>query len=108
MSKFTDAIEHNWPGHTIACGAAACCDICLSAFGLDEERDLDKAQEQMYEQDEGHFSWEECDSCGSRLGGNRHYAHALPYDTDEIVHIEICTDCLMFHANGDEPEDWGT
>jgi hypothetical protein len=57
----------------------------------------------------GHFSWSDCDSCGSNLGGDHggdHYpAHYLD-DDNEIVHCEICQDCLYYHAYGEEPEQW--
>lgn len=63
---------------------------------------------------EPHLSWSRCDGCGSHLGGDRHPAHGIIADTTEeaqkpdrtITHFDVCTDCVMFHANGDEPEDW--
>lgn len=66
--------------------------------------------------DEGSFSWSNCDTCWSRLGGNRYAAHALipldkPKDPSrplmgaEVLHLEVCTDCLIFIANGDLPEE---
>jgi hypothetical protein len=59
--------------------------------------------------DEGIFSWSSCDSCGSHLGGSRYAAHAVRRGDDgkiDIQHISICEDCMLFHANGDEPEVW--
>ena len=55
------------------------------------------------------FSWQQCDSCGSTLGGDRSTAYGLWKDGDQFCSIEmsICVDCVMFHANGDEPEEWG-
>ena len=54
------------------------------------------------------FSNSHCDGCGSRLPGSRHAAHLVhkgrPITSENIVHAEICVDCLMFHANGDLPE----
>ena len=60
------------------------------------------------------FSWSDCDSCGSHLGGSRHEATLFvpKYDSrkrrrkDTAIKCMICCDCLCFHANGDEPEDW--
>jgi|TARA_R100000093_G_C1890247_1_gene56737 hypothetical protein len=97
MSAFTDAIEYNWPDYVISP------DTWASSI---EEHGEDY-------QDEGSFSWQECDSCGSTLGGDRHEATAIhkkafgstPTMTNAIHEISICTDCLMFHANGDEPDD---
>ena len=59
--------------------------------------------------DEGSFSWSSCDACGSSLGGDRFAGHALVGPEKNIVHLNVCCDCLMFIANGDEPrpEDWG-
>ena len=58
------------------------------------------------EHDEPYFSWSPCDCCSSRLGGDRYAAHGIDEDGD-IVHLDVCVDCLMYLANGDEPEDWG-
>jgi hypothetical protein len=50
------------------------------------------------------FSWSSCESCGSQLGGSRHEAFTIDPTTKEVGELSICTDCLMFHANGDLPE----
>lgn len=50
-----------------------------------------------------------CDSCGTSLSGERYHATQiktdsnLPWD-ERVVLCRICEDCLMFHANGEEPE----
>lgn len=121
MCKFHHALENHWPmkDWTIATGPAASCRVCLREYGFDpdltaESPEFDAAQEYMYEHSEGSFSWSACESCGSTLGGNRHDAHAIHREAfgpnakrpDEVRHITICTDCLLYHANGDEPEAW--
>lgn len=116
MSKFTDSIAHYLDGLHISTGSAASCPECCEAFGLDPDADTDENQAAIYESgDEGGFSWSQCDSCGTTLGGDRHTAHGWPVDqaNDDIrsgeytlFHLSICTDCLLFHANGDEPESW--
>lgn len=117
MSKFTNAIARNLDGLHIATGSAASCPECCEAFGLDPDADTDENQAAIYESgDEGGFSWSECDSCGTTLGGDRHTAHGWPADNGRwqrlaedppaLFHLSICTDCLLFHANGDEPESW--
>lgn len=58
--------------------------------------------------DEGGFSWRDCDTCGSSLGGNRYAAHGLVSPKryarrTELLHLDVCTDCLVFIANGDLP-----
>jgi len=54
------------------------------------------------------FSWSQCDSCGSSLGGDRHTAYGLYREGKKLHTIEmsVCTDCAMFHANGELPEYW--
>lgn len=56
---------------------------------------------------ESYFSSAQCDSCGSNLAGDRLPASGLIRDAKEelqIVPMEICVDCVMFHANGELPE----
>lgn len=61
---------------------------------------------------ESSFSWSQCDSCSSYLGGDRHPAHGVIADSIEkaqseenkITHFDICTDCALYHANGELPE----
>jgi hypothetical protein len=58
---------------------------------------------------EMYFSWVQCDSCGSTLGGDRSPAVGMWTDRGEFITIdmEICIDCVMFHANGDLPPERG-
>ena len=61
--------------------------------------------------EEGNFSGSSCDSCNSHMAGDRHAAHLIRDNRStggefECCHASICADCLMFHANGDEPESW--
>jgi hypothetical protein len=136
MTNFTNAIQHNWADYIIAPGASrmdccvdhtpdctACngdgydehntdCHDCTGTGNVPVEEITD---EELQLWDEGSFSWSECDSCGSTLGGSRYKAHAIHVEAfgpnakrpDDIHHIEICVDCLMFHANGDKPDEWG-
>ena len=57
---------------------------------------------------EASFSWGQCDSCGSTLGGDRMPAVGLWKDGGKWQEIDmsICVDCVMYHANGEAPEDW--
>ena len=110
MSAFTDAIQRNWPDYTIAPGASRR-NCCIPSHELDDNDTLeDISDETLQLYDEGNFSWSECDSC-DQLGGSRYPAHAIkrasfghPEQPGDIYHIEICTDCVLFHANGDEPK----
>jgi hypothetical protein len=56
---------------------------------------------------EGHFSRYRCESCGG-LAGDRHQVSFWSVDgTDDPVsgEAEVCTDCLMYIANGEVPPD---
>jgi hypothetical protein len=57
---------------------------------------------------ETHFSWGQCDSCGSTYGGDRFTAYGCWTDSGEFHTIEmaVCVDCAMYHANGELPETW--
>jgi len=46
-------------------------------------------------EDEGHFSRYPCDTCGSRLAGQRHSAHAQA-EPFGLVHLEVCEECLYY------------
>ena len=55
--------------------------------------------------DEPWFSWSPCDVCGSTLGGDREVGHGIDKNGD-FMHLHACTDCVIYLANGDEPEEW--
>lgn len=104
MSEFTDAIKHNLENLNVMPGpACGMCSECDYRFDLDED-----GRPETQPDDEGGFSWSSCDSCGSTFGGDRFIAHAFIDNdhTNALLHLDICVDCLMFHANGDEPETW--
>lgn len=103
-TSFEQAVERNLRGvHFFSVGAMCGCDEC----GLSE----DATQHEQDCANEGGFSWSSCDSCGSHLGGNRYPAHGIIAETmeaargAEATHFDVCVDCLMYHANGDLPED---
>ena len=56
--------------------------------------------------EEPSFSWGQCESCGTYLGGDRHAAAGILETSGEVIELDICTDCLVYHANGEEPETW--
>lgn len=62
----------------------------------------EKVSDQTY-LDEGNFSWSQCDTCGTTMGGTRYNAHGLTEDMS-IHHLNICEDCALFFANGDIPQ----
>ncbi len=109
MSNFTRAINRELKGiGHISPGLTSICSQCCSAHDLTEtEMEEDLSSGLVF--DEGGFSRGDCDSCGSTLAGNRYAAHGFDGDPTKpgtLVHLDICEDCLLFHANGDEPENW--
>lgn len=106
--SFVETVAVNLEGVQFFSVGACCkgCDTC--APDVDEPTDEDdEAASEPY------FSSSPCDSCNSTLGGDRHPAHGIIADTpeaaqapeSEITHFAICVDCLMYHANGDIPEE---
>ena len=81
------------------------CPECRDNHSIEDEATDRELWENGSIEDEGHFSWEPCELCGSHLGGDRYAAHAVDKD-DEIVHFDVCVDCVMYMANGDLPENW--
>ena len=96
MSQFTESVDHYCKGLTIAVGCRGI--ECEYADG-DEDHSCETS-----------FSWQQCDSCGSTLGGDRSEAWGIPLKRKpgevELIQMSICVDCMMYHANGDEPQEW--
>ncbi len=89
FERETKGIKHLSPGHCEGCGE--CPEEQGESIG-----------------DEGSFSHSSCDTCGSTLGGMRYAAHGM-IDLDGVsilCHFDICTDCMLFMANGDTPDAW--
>lgn len=97
MTTHAERIARHLEGlHHPSPGACPQCPDC----NLDDTTD-----EALQAREEGGFSWSDCDACGSGLGGNRYPAHAwTKAKGGDLVHLEICTDCLAYLANGTEPE----
>lgn len=70
-------------------GAASSCKIC-NPEGLDGDTF------NAHNEDEGSFSWQSCELCGSFLGGDRFAAHGIEGPNHEITHYNICTDCVYY------------
>lgn len=110
MSAFTDAIDHYLDGLSFAgTGAAASCPECLIRHGHDPDdvqtrEEIERVQAEELDHVEGGFSWTQCDSCGTTLGGHRETAHAFDAD-GHLYCLSVCADCTIYHANGDEPEE---
>ena len=108
QKAFCEAIAQNTKGiDDLSTGWSAICPECYEPYGLCCEHAAKAHQEEHPDiGSEGHFSWHRCDCCGSTFGGDRHPAHGWMENHQELVHLEVCVDCLMFIANGDSPEKW--
>lgn len=130
MSAYTDRVESSLRGLTaVSVGECPGCEQCADAHNMTPE-EHDKAWHACEVDGESHFSWSPCGICGSRLGGDRHVWHALHADQVaardahretarhmpigretrepevEILHFDdACVDCVMYLANGEEPEE---
>ena len=82
----------------ISTGPAPGCEDC----GLADLDDADDDPMRFESVGMPFFSWSRCDSCGTTLGGDREYAHALN-EHGELVHFQVCTTCVHRINYGDEP-----
>jgi len=69
------------------------CPGCNNCFHWAENKN-DPTNDEYDMASEGHFSWAQCDFCGSTLGGTREPAHARIDDV--IHHFDICCDCVYY------------
>ena len=112
MSVYTEAVARQLAGlDFVSPGLAAICETCREAHGYfrgDAPEDDARAFAAAELIDEGSVGRGACDACGSMLGGNRYAAHGFTAagPRGELVHLDICEDCLFYLANGDEPSTW--
>ena len=107
MSVFTNEVQRE-VGHLIGISPGVCmgCEKCEQSYGVEIE--VGRTGEEPF------FSSRPCQSCGTHFAGDRLPAHGLhrdgdPEDPQEWVHLEMCSDCVQWHANGEEPlYDWAT
>ena len=95
QDTFKKAVAHYCDGLTVNVGCLGA--QCEHADGDDNH------------QCEASFSWSQCDSCGSTLGGDRYPATGVytdDNDTLQVIEFNICIDCAMYHANGELPGNW--
>ena len=92
----------------LSCGICSKCGDCCGNYDMGED-ELCEAVENGSVCDEGCFSWSDCETCGSSLGGNRYDAHAFmklnanDEKAEHLVHMNVCEDCLQYIANGTLP-----
>lgn len=94
MSTYTDAVECGLAGmEHVSTGPIYEPGTCPDCEGHDEDAG-----------DEGHFSWHPCGICHSRFGGTRYVWHWVDNEGNIRHENDACTDCVVYLANGDEPE----
>lgn len=98
-TEWVEHVERNLRGiEAFSPGVCHACETC-NPDSLDEDTFNETVTE------EGSFSWSECDSCDTNLGGDRYAAHGMVDDPgNPLRHFEICADCVAYHVNGDIPE----
>lgn len=75
-------------------GLCAGCEVCRQNHRYQSLDDFDVDISSGVVCDEPSFSWQPCELCGSTLGGDRYSGHGRE-PNDNIVHVEICLDCLQ-------------
>jgi hypothetical protein len=105
MSAYTDRVAKNLEGiEFVSTGISPGCPECAKDLGFKSVRALRRAYEQGGVADEPHFSWSPCGICRNKLGGNREVWHGVI--GGKVNHWnDACTDCVLYLANGDEPEE---
>jgi hypothetical protein len=106
-TPFEKAFAANTEGlEFLSVGLCATCKICQSDF---DEDDADKFAEKISDGkifDEGGISRQGCDTCGMSLQATLFSAHAVSKETQEVIHLCVCEDCVAFIANAQLPEHW--
>ena len=105
MSTYTDAVEFNLKGlEAVSTGPCPGCSQCADDYGYETVEAYTTAYEAGKVCSEGSFSWQGCGICGSSLGGDLEPWHALDSDRELCHFSDACFDCVVYLANGDEPE----
>jgi len=112
VSAYTDAVERGPAGmRVVSIGECPGCEKCAESHDMTPEEHR-AAWQSGRVSDEGGFSNCRCGICGTRLAGDRYAWHWIDGGDKHgkggtIVHeSDACADCLLFLANGDEPESW--
>jgi len=100
-TAWTERVDAYWEGLHVAAGPSFGCRDC----GLEDVDQFDADADARHDAAcDSHFSWSKCPSCGG-LAGDRHAVHYWSDDGTLSGHANVCTDCLMYFANGDVPDD---
>lgn len=113
MSEYTDAVARGLDGMKgVSSGECPGCERCAERHDMTPDEHRAAWHDGKVDDAEESFSWQPCGICGTTLGGDRSTWHWISGGDDhgkggEIVHEDdMCTDCVLYLANGDEPESW--
>lgn len=111
MSEYTDAVERGLKGlAAVSTGICPGCEQCREDHAPDlTMEEFEKAWQNGDFWEGDSFSMQRCGICGTRMGGDRYVWHWLDEEgkLSGIQHEDdCCQDCVLFLANGDEPEQW--
>lgn len=109
----TNAIDTENAIGPVSPGLCGTCPECQSAYGMEPREFFHAIHVSHTVHEEGGFSWQDCDLCGSSLGGDRYAAHATqlprayptPGKPGGLTHLDVCADCLLATANGEPYPD---
>ena len=102
QTEFIEAVDAECKDYkSMSPGICSSCDECQSTYGMEHD-ELEKVVSSGELPNDPSFSWSGCDCCVSPLGHDLYDAHALTHK-GEIIHYDICGDCLCYLANGDLP-----
>lgn len=92
---------------SVAIGLFGCCPECQSAYGMEPREFYRAVHVDHTVNDEGGFSWHNCELCNSPLGGDRYAAHASKQVNGrwQHTHLDVCVDCLFAVDNGEPYPD---
>lgn len=100
----------SWPAEEYGLGWSDYIDWCKDQLDeVEEGADVQPFptyaawRDERMPEDEGEFSWHDCDLCGADAG-NRYAVSAINTEKDDYIAYSVCGDCLQYIANGDLPE----
>jgi len=106
MSAYTEAVASNIKNlKGVSTGICPGCEQCADDHGISVE-EITEQYEKGSVCDEPHFTWSGCDICGSTFGLDAEAWHWVDKNGVIIHESNACVDCVVYLANGDEPEQW--
>jgi len=75
----------------VSTGCCSACIECQQSYGFESEEEMEAAEVPV----EGWVGSAACDECGDTMQGMRYDAHGVDPKTGEIVHFEVCEDCML-------------